>query len=301
MVPGRFGKFQRSVSIIGVGATPFCDINNDPEMKGLTEAEFYGSAALAAMADAGIEPRDVEFFYHGSANPKFFNFAATPNMQVAEWVAKEWNLNRQKFVRPFYPGGDYQKEKYEADAVVVDNPPFSILSEIIRWYCENGIRFFLFAPTLSLFTAVGCDVEYMPVGVQIMYENGATVNTSFVNNIGENRIYVSPELYETVDKANDETIKEKHRDIPKYDYPVEAVLAARVYTLAKYGQTLKVPKTECVYQNRLDEQKKTGKDAFGGLFLISERAAAEQAAAERWTLSERERKIVKSLGMKAER
>ena len=86
MVPGRFGKFQRSVSIIGIGATPFCDINNDPEMKGLTEGEFYGSAALQAMEDAGIEPRDVEFFYHCSANPKFFNFAATPNMQVAEWI-----------------------------------------------------------------------------------------------------------------------------------------------------------------------------------------------------------------------
>ena len=86
MVPGRFGKFNRSVSIIGIGATPFCDIGRDPEMQGLTEAEFYASAALQAMADAGLEPRDVEFFYHGSANPKFFNFAATPNMQVAEWI-----------------------------------------------------------------------------------------------------------------------------------------------------------------------------------------------------------------------
>ena len=86
MVPGRVGKYGRSVSIIGIGATPFCNIDNDPEMQGLTEGEFYGTAALAAMEDAGLEPRDVEFFYHGSANPKFFNFAATPNMQVAEWI-----------------------------------------------------------------------------------------------------------------------------------------------------------------------------------------------------------------------
>lgn len=85
MVPGRAGKFQRSVSIIGIGATPFCDIAQNPEYDGLTEGEFFGFAALQAMEDAGLEPRDVEFFYHGSANPKFFNFAATPNMQVAEW------------------------------------------------------------------------------------------------------------------------------------------------------------------------------------------------------------------------
>ena len=220
---------------------------------------------------------------------------------VADWVAKEWNLDRKKFKRPFYPGGDYQKERYTKDTVVVDNPPFSILSEIIRWYCEKGIRFFLFGPTLSLFTAVGSDVQYMPVGVQIMYENGANVNTSFINNIGEDRLYISAELYQAVDTANEANVKAAHKDIPKYEYPYEAVLAARVYTLAKYGQTLKIPKAECVYQNRLDAQKELGKDAFGGLFLLSERAAAERAAAERanattWKLSDREWEIVRSLG-----
>ncbi len=85
MVQGKLGKYARSVSIIGIGATPFCCLEDDPELKGLTEGEFFGHAALMAMADAGLEPRDIDYFYHGSANPKFFNFAATPNMQVAEW------------------------------------------------------------------------------------------------------------------------------------------------------------------------------------------------------------------------
>jgi len=31
---------------------------------------------------------------------------------VADWVAKEYNLLKEKFVRPFYPGGDYQKFNY---------------------------------------------------------------------------------------------------------------------------------------------------------------------------------------------
>lgn len=86
MTHSKIGKYLRSVSIFGVGATPFMDINGDPEHEGLTEGEVYGCAALSAMEDAGIEPRDVQFFYHGSANPAFFNYCVTPNMQVAEWM-----------------------------------------------------------------------------------------------------------------------------------------------------------------------------------------------------------------------
>lgn len=43
---------------------------------------------------------------------------------VAEWVANEYNLNENKFARPFYPGGDYENFDY-SDKIVVDNPPFS--------------------------------------------------------------------------------------------------------------------------------------------------------------------------------
>lgn len=31
---------------------------------------------------------------------------------IAEWVAKEYGLKRDSFLRPFYPGGDYQSFKY---------------------------------------------------------------------------------------------------------------------------------------------------------------------------------------------
>lgn len=86
MQRGKLSKYSRGVAIIGVGATPFMDINNDEKYDGLTEGEAYGYAALTAMEDAGIEPRDVQFYYHGSANPRFFNDCVTPNMQVAEWM-----------------------------------------------------------------------------------------------------------------------------------------------------------------------------------------------------------------------
>ena len=43
---------------------------------------------------------------------------------VADYVAEKYQLNKENFVRPFYPNGDYQKFKYAENSVVVDNPPF---------------------------------------------------------------------------------------------------------------------------------------------------------------------------------
>jgi acetyl-CoA C-acetyltransferase len=81
----KLGKNMRSVSIVGVGATPFFNGIENPEYKGLTNGELFGYAALDAMADAGVEPRDVQYFFHGSANPHVLNGCITPNLQVADW------------------------------------------------------------------------------------------------------------------------------------------------------------------------------------------------------------------------
>ena len=70
---------------------------------------------------------------------------------ISDWVAAEYGLDKRNFVRPFWPGGDYRKGEYPAGCVVVDNPPFSILMQIIDYYLEKGVGFFLFAPTLTLF------------------------------------------------------------------------------------------------------------------------------------------------------
>ncbi len=79
------GKHLRSVSIVGVGCTPFTNFEDHPETKGMSEGEAFGYAALEAIADAGLEPRDIQYFYHGSANPFMIGDSLTPNMQVAEW------------------------------------------------------------------------------------------------------------------------------------------------------------------------------------------------------------------------
>lgn len=82
----KLGKIARSVSIVGVGCTPFTNFEDDPKTKGIGEGEAYGYAALEAMEDCGLSPRDIDYFYHGAANPFMIGAALTPNMQVADWI-----------------------------------------------------------------------------------------------------------------------------------------------------------------------------------------------------------------------
>ena len=101
---------------------------------------------------------------------------------VAGWVAEEYGVDRETFMRPFYPGGDYEYANYPDGCVVVDNPPFSILQGIVNFYMARGIRFFLFAPGLTLLRR-RYDVCCIASDSLITYENGADVKTGFVTNL----------------------------------------------------------------------------------------------------------------------
>ena len=218
---------------------------------------------------------------------------------VAKWVAEEYHVAPRHFVRPFYPGGDYQAFDYLPDAIVVDNPPFSILSEIIRFYTKRGIRFFLFGPTLTLFSSSSSSlVTAIPTAATVVYENGASVNTSFITNLEDPsiRLRSAPTLYRAVTAAVEETLRAKRVELPKYSYPDEVVTSAFVARLSRYGVDFCVSRSESVCIDALDEQKQQGKAIYGKGYLISEKAAAEKAAALRFALSAREREIVSSLG-----
>ena len=219
---------------------------------------------------------------------------------IASWVAKEYGVDRSGFVRPFWPGGDYELYLYPEGCTVVDNPPFSIIARIRRWYQARGIRYFLFCPTLTGITAdlVDCLVA---CGVPITYDNGAVVNTSFCTNLDDHVIRTAPELYGIVKRINDKNAKAMTADLPKYDYPPEVLTAAKAYILSKYGQDFAVRRDECRYIAKLDAMAGAGKSIFGGGLLLGQRAAAERAAAERaaatwWKLSDRERRIVEEMG-----
>ena len=226
---------------------------------------------------------------------------------VANWVANEYNLNRSDFVRPFYPGGNYQKEKYKKNDIVVDNPPFSILSEIISFYVDRGIRFFLFEPHLTIIGSIGDKCASIPIGVTITYENGAKINTSFATNLEPKsiRFRASQSLYKAVKEADDLNQKSTKTELPKYAYPKHLVTASTLNTFAKYGIDFVGYSDETRVIRQLDSQIEQKKGIFGGGYLISNRLVAEREKAERekaerekittWELSERELAIIAQL------
>ena len=193
---------------------------------------------------------------------------------VRDFVTKKVSsLEGRKIVRPFFPGGDYEDLKqYPAGCVVLDNPPFSIYSKIVRFYLEHNIDFFLFGPNLTLLVR-GAEVCYCIFNVPVVYENGAVVATGFVTNMKKDlRIWVDHELRDAVRLA-----QKTEPSAPVYEYPAECVSSAVLGKIANGGY-LQINANECAYIRDLDGFKEIGKGLFGGGFLIS-RAAAERARA----------------------
>ena len=225
---------------------------------------------------------------------------------VLKWATKEYQLQGRTVVRPFYPGGDYENYPYPENCVVVDNPPFSILSRIIDTYNRRGIDYFLFAPALTVLSSAGNKCNAVITDSSIIYENGANVKTAFVTNMGDYKIHVSSELYTAINDAQEEAKRQTAVSLPKYEYPESLLTSALIQKIARYGQTLKIKQSDCFFIRSIDSQKKHGKSIYGSGFLLSEKAAAEKAAAEKaaaekanatfWPLSERERMIIASLG-----
>ncbi len=230
--------------------------------------------------------------------------------EVVRWVDERIApLEGLHVVRPFWPGADYTAVDYGPDDVVVDNPPFSILSRIIDFYLAHGVRFFLFAPALTLFSAPRPGVTYVAAHCEIVYANGAKVRTGFVTNMqGEFRIMVAGDLYERVRSVMDMVLAVERKSKRVMSYPPEVVSSATLGRIAVRGLCLNVPFSECTFIKKLDC---CGKTIFGGAYLLSDRAAADRAAAdraaadraaadraaaERLLLSDRERELVKSMG-----
>ena len=288
------------------------------------EAEF--KQRMEAGEDLSEDEEYLEFLDKFKAK-KTTDDCYTPAViyeAVAKWVENEYHVIRKDFVRPFYPGGDYKAEKYPKGCIVVDNPPFSILAEIQRFYVENGIKFFIFAPSLTLFGSQQAGTTALPIDVTCTYDNGANVNASFITNLEDPviRFRSVPELYAAVKAANDENLKQLKKQVPKYSYPPHIVTAAFMGSLSKYGIPFSVRFDESEKISQLDSQKESGKAIYGSGFIISdskaaekaaaekaaaekaaaekaaaEKAAAEKAAATRWTLSDRERAIIAKLSL----
>ena len=153
---------------------------------------------------------------------------------VLEWVKKYYGVN-ERIIRPFNPNDDYKKYDY-SNAVVVDNPPFSILAEIIDYYLDNNVKFFLFAPCLTCFGYLGKNrkVCILPIHADIIYENGARIPTGFVTNLENNAININAELYKLIKNCRED--KSQRKINHSYDY----ICIGNCNKLAKRGIDFKI-------------------------------------------------------------
>lgn len=257
----------------------------------------------------------LQFFENTEENKEYQNFVekfkpkkttddcyTPPNVYdvVLNYVKEKCNIEGLRVLRPFYPNGDYENETYDENCVVIDNPPFSIISQIIRFYLKRNVKFFLFAPHLTLFST-NQDYTAIVTDVLVVYENGARVKTSFVSNMfGEKKIIGCPELLERLKAVQ----KQNNASLPRYVYPDNIVTVSKIAQLVNKGVSVEIDKKEVVFCQKMDAQKLVKKSIYGSGFLVSDKTAqkltAQKPTAQKeviyWKLSDREKQIIKTLG-----
>ena len=327
-----FGDWGINVTWDTAGPAPDASVSETPQ----EEIERMRRDFEERMARGEISEEDEEYqeFLEKFKLKKTTDDCYTPQPvydAVVRYVEETYSVSRDKFVRPFYPGGDYQNESYPEGCVVVDNPPFSILAEILRFYDSKGIKFFLFAPTLTLFSSSSSvrACTALPCALTVIYENGASVNTSFLTNLEPRsiRFRSAPKLYAMVSEGVDAFKKQlsEKKALPVYEYPPHIITSSWVGILSRLGIEFSVPVAESEGISGLDSQKASGRAIYGKGYIVSdavkaereraeaERAPREKAAkarqaeaawerecaklekAERWTLSDREIAIIHRL------
>ena len=243
---------------------------------------------------------------------------------VKAYVFEHYGVTEDRIVRPFWPGMDYRDFDYPEGCVVVDNPPFSILSRIIQDFNTGRVQFFLFEPYLTAFSLRGC--THIITASEIVYENGAKVPSSFCTSLEPGVLARSdPELARKIKAESERLQKLAKKQVPKYLYPDNVLTASDLGYMAVHNTAFTVHERDAHYIRMLDAQESAGKAIFGNGYLMStalaaeraaaeraaaeraaaeraaaERAAAERAAAYKWTLSKRELDIIAQLDKRRE-
>lgn len=192
---------------------------------------------------------------------------------VTAYVRRRFNVaDDVRFIRPFYPGASYiddylaHKDEYAA-GMVVDNPPFSILAQIVDFYRRNGVRFFLFCPYLTCFGYVNRrpDVSLVVNDRSIIYGNGAVVGTSFVHNLDPS-VFVEndPDIYDSISDCQSQRSKKAPRRV--IELPRNVLRQSSVGRL--FFTPFRLERSEAIFVRSAG-----GYDIFGGGLLVSDAAA----------------------------
>ena len=236
---------------------------------------------------------------------------------VLRYVGEVYDLSDKVILRPFYPGGDYENAEYPENGVVIDNPPFSLLMQIVAFYSARRIPFFLFGSGLTMGNVCRYCTAVI-IAEQIIFENGANIKCNFASNMfGDTMIMTAPKLDEYIRVCPSQNTK---KPLAKMAYPDEVLSISQMQQISKGGIEFSVSRSECEIIKSLDRLATNAHKGglYGYHFLVNSAKAKEkedarlmaqeaariraQEAAKKAVLiplSDRERKIIEKLDRKA--
>lgn len=160
------------------------------------------------MLQLGFEDVDEEYkkFIDKFKQKKTTDDCYTPEpiyKVVLQYCEDRYGIDPENVIRPFWPGKDYKRAEYPEGCCVVDNPPFSIITKIVKHYVNRRIRFFLFAPYLTIFQSVrDFPVTAIITAGDVTYRNGAIIRTCFLTNMEPETVArTDTELAEKIKKS----------------------------------------------------------------------------------------------------
>ena len=193
--------------------------------------------------------------------------------------------------------------EYPENGIVIDNPPFSIFTKIVRFYSHEKIPFFLFGPGMTIASCCKYCTAVI-VAEQIAFDNGAQIRCNFASNLyGDTMITTAPLLGDLLARCQSQ---KPRNPLPSYQYPDNVLSVSDMQTIARNGEVFSVSRSEAVIIRDLDLHPKAG-GLFGDHLLLSMAKAREKEEVKRRTtekthptipisLSERERRIIEKLG-----
>lgn len=183
---------------------------------------------------------------------------------VKNWAIDRFGLEGKRIVRPFWPGADYTTEEYDDDTIVIDNPPYSIERQIIRWYCQHNVRFFLYCNGLTAIHCYTTKSETLPVGLVLVKDsiafNESMVNVGFVTNLLEpGQLLLSGTLNDAISKSQKRMNRGKKRSYPEH-----------IYTAAALGKLGRDGIDTMVQMNKYVTHTPDGRHIYGGGIRIDD-------------------------------
>lgn len=227
---------------------------------------------------------------------------------VLDYAVERYQLKGKHVVRPFIPGGDFQKYVYAKNDVVIDNPPFSITTKIVNWYIDNNIPFFLFINGLygvSLSRGLHGKATVICTNANVSFDNKGSekrVKIGFVTNLEPKNIVIRGDV--TLTNRLNGFLKKK--SFKRYHYPDNFLKNSDILAALQRNVELKLTTDNCLFKDNLDYHKAHHLSVFGGGYLVNDQLYAEFKESLKRdlpgtycvTLSTREQKIIEDLSKK---